>query len=70
MTDWRFGGPEAEARAFEQYLICKERGHSGSSGVTRGDGVTHWLCKYCHTYFWTEQVLHEEGAPRDPDEVD
>jgi len=53
------------SKRYEAYRICQERGHEAHHFVTIG-GVTKGICKYCGTYFWTEEVLHEEAVPVAP----
>lgn len=53
---------------YEQYLICKERGHSPSGFVT-GSIPPQQTCKYCGTYYWFTQPELCEGMnkPEPPD---
>jgi len=52
---------------WDSYKVCQERGHDASHFTTMGE-LTKGRCKYCLTWFWTEQVEHEEGAPENPDD--
>lgn len=47
------------------YQVCRERGHSADYGVTLSihGAVTKNHCRYCGTWFWTEHIEREEGAP-------
>jgi len=51
---------------YEHYQACTLRGHEADMYVTQGTWETKSRCKHCKTWFWTEKIEHEEGAP-DPD---
>lgn len=58
---------------YEQYLICKERGHesNGSSfSYAIPNAVSWYTCKYCCTRYATQTTteLLEENVPKPPKE--
>ncbi|MEI7632123.1 MAG: hypothetical protein WCJ60_02270 [bacterium] len=53
---------------YEQYLICKERGHKGNGSTTSyaiANSPVFQECGYCGTTFWTTTITeqHEKNAP-------
>lgn len=58
-----------ESERYEQYLICKQRGHTRGEKVIIGHpyGIRERdLCKDCETIFWSE--FKELNAPKKPEE--
>ena len=53
---------------YEEYLICKERGHAPPSTVTASIPPQN-VCSRCGTYYWYERVLHEHSQP-EPDDLE
>jgi len=52
-----------KARRWEEYKICKERGHTAGTYL-RGDGARE--CRFCGTFFKYVSHLIEDGAPEEP----
>lgn len=50
----------APRRDEKQYAICKQRGHVAEGSYSSGWGPAKSTCRFCHTIYWTEEVLHEE----------
>lgn len=56
---------------YEEYLICKERGHTPDplQGATMNaiyNAVFKYVCVYCGTTYWTttKTEKHESDAPK------
>ncbi len=54
---------------YEHYQACVIRGHDADTYITTGLDETRGQCRYCKTWFWTETITHEQGAPA-PDQQD
>lgn len=52
---------------YQEYLICKVRGHVSDGNITGHEYATYYHCKYCGTKYWTTTAtrLHEENIPRE-----
>jgi hypothetical protein len=46
---------------YEQYLICKERGHQFAYAVTMNDTWNH--CRFCGTGYRTQTTQLEQNEP-------
>jgi len=54
-----------EQERYEQYLICQQRGHGPSSYITASVPPKN-RCRWCGTFYWTENIKREMGAPPEP----
>lgn len=58
--------PTKSIELVEQYLICKQRGHSedfNADSRKMPNGEYAHQCEFCKCYFWEERVLHEVDVP-------
>jgi len=56
-----------EEERYAQYLVCQQRGHQPSGYVTASVPPKD-RCRWCWTYYWTESLMREMGAPPKPKE--
>lgn len=54
------------AARWEEYVICKKRGHEKAAGEVSPFHAERSTCRHCGTSYWTETVVRESGAPVDP----
>lgn len=56
-----------EDERYEQYLICKQRGHVANENTSFYFG-TRSSCKHCQVVFWNETVVQEMFVPINTEE--
>lgn len=52
-----------ERTRYDEYLICKERGHDPLP-IVMPTNPPKRKCSRCRTTYWTTTTLHESNAPK------